>query len=258
MKLIPVLLLAVLAASRTSAAPTTFVLVHGAFQDQSAWSLVAPRLEAAGHKVIVLQRPGRSPDNRPAGVVTLKDNVDLVVRTLRAQSGPVVLVGHSFAGIIISQAAEEAPEKIAALVYVAAYLPRDGESLGSLSATDTGSELPPFLRLNAEKTAASVSPEGIVPVFCADAPADLQAAARAHPVAEPLLPTATPVHVTEEKFGRVRKIYLHTLADRCVSPAAQQAMLAATPVEKVVSLRSSHSPFWSVPAEVTAALLAVP
>ncbi len=244
-------------ASLARSTPTTYVLVHGAFQDESAWSLVAPLLKAAGANVVILQRPGRPPDPRPAGEITFAQNVDLVVHALRAAPNPVVLVGHSFAGLIISQAAEAVPEKVAALVFVAAYLPRNGESLQSLSSTDAGSGLPRFLRLNAETTAASVAPEGVIPVFCADAPESLQRAARARPIAEPLAPLGTPVQLTAENFGRVRKIYLHTLDDRCVSPGAQQAMLAATPVEKIITLQSSHSPFWSMPEEIATALLEV-
>jgi pimeloyl-ACP methyl ester carboxylesterase len=236
----------------------TFVLVHGAFQDASAWDLVTPRLQAAGHKVVVLQRPGRPPDTRDPTEITLAENVDLVVQILRAQPDPVILVGHSFAGLIISQAAEQLPARVAALVYVAAYLPRDGDSLRSLSATDSASALPPHLRLNPAHTAASVDPAGLVEVFCADAPAAWQAHALAHPVAEPLAPLGTAVSLTTENFGRVRKLYVTTTADRCVSPAAQAAMLAATPVDRILPLDSSHGPFWSQPEALAEALLSAP
>jgi len=110
------------AATPASPAIKNVVLVHGAFADGSGWSAVAKILERDGFKVGVAQPPETS----------LEDDVASTNRTIDAMGGPVVLVGHSYGGIIITAAGNNAHVK--SLVYVAAFQPDTGESLGSLSA----------------------------------------------------------------------------------------------------------------------------
>ena len=94
----------------------TVVLVHGAFADGSSWSKVIPMLQAKGLKVFAVQNP----------LTSLAEDVAFTNRIINAQSGPVVLVGHSWGGSVISQAGVN--EKVKALVYVAAFAPSVGES----------------------------------------------------------------------------------------------------------------------------------
>ena len=134
-------LLAAPALPRAQAA-RRIVLVHGAFEDAGCWAAVAPRLEAAGWSVTAVNLPGRAPDRTPPGQVTLDTMSTAVVEALGA--GPsAVLLGHSFGGIVVSAAAEAAPERVRRLVYLAAYLPRDGESLLTLAGRDPASDLGP-------------------------------------------------------------------------------------------------------------------
>jgi pimeloyl-ACP methyl ester carboxylesterase len=117
---------ALLAAAPASAAPAgkikNIVLVHGAFADGSGWKAVSDILLKDGYRVFIVQPPETS----------LEDDVAATNRTLNALDGPAVLVGHSYGGAIITEAGNNA--HVASLVYVAAFQPDAGESLGSLAA----------------------------------------------------------------------------------------------------------------------------
>lgn len=132
-----VILLFLSTSTVTAQAPgQVFVLVHGAFQDSSSWANVAPLLEAAGHTVISVDLPGHGADETPLNEITLASYRDAIIAAIETQDQPVVLVGHSFGGFTISNVAEAIPERVAKLVYVAAYLPRSGDSLVTLSGLD--------------------------------------------------------------------------------------------------------------------------
>jgi pimeloyl-ACP methyl ester carboxylesterase len=109
---------------------STFVLVHGAWQTASTWDLITPRLRAAGHAVIVPLLSGLENDSNPLTPnVTLQTHIEDVVGILtRENLSDVTLVGHSYAGMIISGVAEQAAERLSRLVYVDAFVPSDGQS----------------------------------------------------------------------------------------------------------------------------------
>lgn len=100
------------------------VLVHGAWADGSSWSKVIPILEDAGHKVVATQLPLRS----------LSDDAETVRRDVEAEQGPVLLVGHSYGGAVVTEAAPQCAN-VKGLVYIAAFAPDKGESLGMLNAS---------------------------------------------------------------------------------------------------------------------------
>lgn len=236
----------------------TYVLVHGAFQDSSAWSEITPPLEAAGHKVVTVDLPGRRGDPTPLNEITLDSYRDKVIDAIEQQAGKVVLVGHSFGGITIAAVAEAIPDKIEALVFVAAYLPVTGDSLASLAAQDKGNKFNDknFL-LAADYSTASVLQDDVVLIFCADCSAEFQARTLEKIQPEPLAPMNTPVTVSAQKFGKVHKVYIETTQDNAVSNLLQKLMLEKTPVDKVITLATGHSPFFVDPEGLAAALLAV-
>jgi pimeloyl-ACP methyl ester carboxylesterase len=102
-------------------APATVVLVHGAFADGSSWAKVIPLLQAEGLNVIAVQNP----------LTSLGDDVAATKRAIATQKGPVVLVGHSWAGTVITEAGND--DRVKALVYVAAFSPGDGQSTSDLT-----------------------------------------------------------------------------------------------------------------------------
>jgi pimeloyl-ACP methyl ester carboxylesterase len=106
--------------------PITFLLVHGSWHDGDCWSQVRRHLIAAGHRSLAPTLPGHAPGEDRAGV-THDDYATAVAAALDAVQGPVVLVGHSFGGSVISRVAELRPQRCAALVYYSAFVPRDGE-----------------------------------------------------------------------------------------------------------------------------------
>ena len=114
---------------------TNFLLIHGACHGGGCWERVTPLLEAAGHSVVAPDLPGHGANTTRVSELSLKRYGEFVSE-LAASNGPVVLVGHSMAGAVISRAAEAVPDQIERLVYLTAYLPQSGESLASLARRD--------------------------------------------------------------------------------------------------------------------------
>src|SRR5215471_17226659 len=110
-----------------------YILVHGAWHGRWCWEKVVPLLRQAGHRVETLDLPGHGQDRTPIREITLAAYTKRVCETLDDQAEPVILVGHSMGGIVITQVAEERPEKIQTLVYLTAFLPQNGESLLQLA-----------------------------------------------------------------------------------------------------------------------------
>ena len=107
---------------------STYLLIHGAWHGGWCWRSVAPLLEARGHRVLAPDLPGHGDDRTPAAAVTLRSYTDRICEIAGAQTEPVILAGHSMGGVAITQAAENCPQYIGALVYVCAFLPRNGDS----------------------------------------------------------------------------------------------------------------------------------
>ncbi|MDP2081602.1 MAG: alpha/beta hydrolase family protein [Pseudotabrizicola sp.] len=253
-------LIAALAVPATAMADT-FVLVHGAFQTGAVWDGTVAALEAAGHSAIAVDLPGRPGDGRIPGEVTMSDHVANVISVIEAAGpDPVVLVGHSFGGMTISAVAEAAPDRIATLVYVAAYLPavdqNPGESMQDLALSDRhgGWQADSFV-VAPDYATASVNPRDRAALFANDADTDLAAAIAAAMVDEPLAPIATPVALTLARFGQVRAAYVVTLRDRAVSTDLQLTMLGRGSVAEAVPMDTGHAPHQVDPQAMAAALI---
>jgi pimeloyl-ACP methyl ester carboxylesterase len=247
----------VMAAGAAQAAPKAHVvLVHGAWMGAAAWDKVAADLRGRGFVVTAVELPGHGKDSTPAEKLSLAGYVDAVVAALPAQ-GRTVLVGHSMAGMVISGVAEKVPARLSRLVYVAAYLPANGQSLYQLSSTDADSRVGKYWSQDnpQQYTPASIRKEGIVEVFGADtSPAD-QAFLLATHKPEAIAPLGTPVQLTAANFGSVPRVYVHTTQDRAVSYTLQKTMLAkAGGAAKVVELESSHVPMLSQPKALADAI----
>jgi pimeloyl-ACP methyl ester carboxylesterase len=233
----------------------TYVLVHGAFQTASVWDRVVPLLEEGGNTVVAVNLPGRADDATPLAEITLQDYVDTVTKVIEQQSESVILVGHSFGGIVISQVAETIPEKIKTLVYVAAYLPQTGESLVSLSGVDhwNGFTQENFV-VAPDYGYADVLGRDRVNIFCGDCSEADAELVRDSLVKEPLAPLGTPVTLTAEKFGKVPKVYIETTDDNAVSYLLQMIMQRNVSVDQHIWLHTSHLPFITMPNELAAIL----
>ncbi|MBD5604376.1 MAG: alpha/beta fold hydrolase [Candidatus Eremiobacteraeota bacterium] len=235
-----------------------FVLVHGAFSDSSVWANITAPLIAAGAQVTAIDLPSHTAaDNSDAGKTTLADYVASVKAAVAAASGPVILAGHSLGGMTITQVAEALPEKVAALVYVCAFLPENGRSAISYAQTDTESKFGANFQADAERGVGTLSREALIETVFNQTAESERRAATATILDEALQPFATPAETTLERFGSVARYYIATTNDRALTPALQQAMLAALPCAKVYSVDADHMPMMSASRGVVDALLDV-
>lgn len=232
----------------------TIILVHGAWADASSWDAVVPLLKAQGHEVIAVNLAGHGKDTTSFATISFQTYVDQVKAAIGTRTN-VILVGHSFAGMVISQVAEEIPGQIKELIYLAAGLPHDGDSLLGLAKGDPASHIGKYLTVDQAHGQAIIAREGAADVFAADAPQQVQEYLAAHIQPEPLAPLATPVHLTEKNFGSIKKVYIHTLNDHAISYPAQQYMVKNSKVDQVYTLPSSHTPFISMPDKLAAIII---
>jgi pimeloyl-ACP methyl ester carboxylesterase len=137
---------------------------------------------------------------------------------LDAQTEPAILVGHSLGGITISQAAEQRPDKVKTLVYLAALLQRNGESSSDVMSTDETSQAPQYIITSEDKTTVRFELEDYQLVSYNDCSDEDIAWAAPLLVPEPTAPMQTPVRISSENFGRVPRIYIETLRDNGVTP----------------------------------------
>jgi putative intracellular protease/amidase len=227
----------------------TYVLVHGAWADESAWGFVRNAL-AQNANVVVVNLPAHGIDLTPATSVTLSSYVKTVTDAIQAQPGKVTLVGHSMAGMVISQVAENIPAKINKLIYVSAYLPRHGEDLLTLANQDKESQAGKALEFTTDYSAASIKKDIIVPAICADCPDFMKEVLVKYHQAEPAKPLGEKVVLTAAKFGSIPKYYIHTTNDAAVGYELQKMMVKNNgSIQKTFTMNTSHLPFVVQPEE---------
>ena len=233
----------------------TYLLVHGAWMGAAGWQPVADRLRAEGAEVLTPELPAHGDDPGAAADASLAGYAERVTAAIDAADRPVILVGHSMGGMVISAAAEARPDGVARLVYLAAYLPASGQSLFDLAMTDGDSQVGEGLVDHGDGT-LGIRPEAFPDLFCADCDDEGRAILMAGYRPEPAAPLATPVELTADRFGSVPRSYLGTSRDLVVSPDLQARMTAATPVDRQLTLATSHAPMLADPAALADALVA--
>jgi pimeloyl-ACP methyl ester carboxylesterase len=213
------------------------VLVHGNFVDGSGWKGVYKILTRDGYPVSIVQNP----------TVSLADDVAVTRRVIAAQSGPVILVGHSYGGAVISEAGND--PKVAALVFITAFAPDKGESVQTLIGNPPPGAGPPivplpdgFLVLDRSKFAAA---------FAADVNADEAAFMAASQV--PAGVGSLSGVVTTPAWRSKPSFYLVATADKMIPPSAQQSM-AKRAGATVTEAEGSHSIFVSKPDVVASVI----
>lgn len=233
----------------------TFILIHGSWHSAWNWHKVVPLLEGAGHKAIAVDLPGMGRDKTPINEVRFATTVEKLCDLIDSIPGKIILVGHSKNGIMISQVAEYRPEKIEKLVYLAAYLIPNGKTQREYSVQDTEGVLKPYVQMDERLGAHTLRPEIYKEGLYADCEDDITELAKVLLSHEPVESGVTPLHLTEENYGRVPRIYIECTEDRAVTPFIQRKMYTETPCEKVYSLPSSHSPFFSMPDRLAEILI---
>lgn len=232
----------------------TYLLVHGAWHGSWCWHKVIPMLQANGHNAKAIDLPGHSIGN--SSDITLDDYVSEVVKNANDQSGQVILVGHSMSGIVISQAAEKlGRKKVSALIYLDAFLPRDGESLFGL-VDITLKHLTPDSRkpglveniiVSEDHKTNFVNPEMAAEIFYHDCSEEDKKFALARMSTEPIAPLATPLRLTDDVYGIIPKYYILCTESRDMDKTFLSTRVTC---KKVYKLASSHSPFFSMPEKL--------
>lgn len=231
-----------------------FLLVHGACHGAWCWGRVAPLLERKGHRVLAIDLPGRGPGDRAGWRHSLSSYADAVMAGARRMDGPVVAVGHSMGGQIISAAAEAAPDLFQRLVYLSAFLPVTGDSIASLSPHNTGSALATATHLSLWRGQLTILPATAAPVFYGDCEQADVAHAVSRLTVESLRPSLARIQLTMHRFGQVPRAYIRLTDDQAIMPAFQDFMLNRQPCERVLTLPTSHSPFLSKPLDLADAI----
>ena len=207
------------------------VLVHGAFADGSGWEAVANILMQDGYKVSVVQHPETS----------YADDQKYTKAAIDAMDGPVVLVGHSYGGSVITEAGNH--PKVGALVYIAAFALDEGESCASIEQA-----LPPASSVFISDSNGNwwVDPEHFVEAFAADLPKE-----KAEFMAVSQVPISTDAFthkVTSPAWRTKPTWYMVSTADRSINPE-QERMMAKRADAKTVEVNSSHVAYMSHPKE---------
>lgn len=232
-----------------------FMLVHGAWEGSWSWEDTAPVLEHNGHTVTAVDLAGSYSNQQPISQVTMASYVKTVADLVRSLDHPVVLVGHSMAGAVISQVAELLPEKIERLVYVAAFLLSNGDSVLEAMKRDPAGEFLPKLVFSDDETAVSASEATLRNVAFHDvAGKTIRSALKRMAEQQATEPFVAKVAVSEENFGTVPKTFIRTDLDKMVTPALQEEMLRNWKVEQVHRLPSGHFPTLSMPEELATLL----
>jgi pimeloyl-ACP methyl ester carboxylesterase len=214
----------------------TIVLVHGGFVDGSGWEEVYQILKKDGYTVSIVQNP----------TISLAGDVAATKRVVAAQNGPVILVGHSYGGVVITEAGND--PKVAGLVYIAAFAPDKGESVSTLiKDPPPGAPVPPILPpqdgyLSLDKTKFPAA-------FAADVDAE-----RAAFMADSQVPWGVEAlggTISEPAWRTKPSWYLVATDDKMIPPPAQRAM-SRRAGSTVVEVAGSHAIYVSQPKAVAA------
>lgn len=261
----------------------TFILIHGSYHGAWNWHKVIPILIKNGHKAISLDMPGHGIDKQKLHTVTFDDCVNKIISFIHKTEGKVILLAHSRNGIVISQVAERYPEKIEKLIYLASYLVPNGKSMMDYAILDTNSlvlqNVVPKIDLNRVKKlnksyvgfkkqlinfmlpsklkTHKLHPHIFKEALYHDCPDEITELANELLTAEPNLGGFEKLQLSENRYGKIPRIYIECLQDRAVTLPIQRKMQEDSPCDKIYQLNTSHSPFFSKPRELCNILLEI-
>lgn len=226
-------------AAEGSPASQSIVLVHGAFADPSAWDKVIPILQGKGYNVVVVRHP----------LSSLKEDVAATTRAINAQPGDVTLVGHSYGGVVITEAGNN--PKVKGLVYIAAFAPDANESANDQF---KGLGPPPWLETLEmyEGGYALLPAESVKTYFAQDMPAS--ALKLIHAKQGPTAARVFDEKVTKPAWKETSSWYVRAEQDKIIDPRVQ-AKTAKRIGAATVSIKASHVVMMSKPKQVAAVIL---
>lgn len=226
-----------------------FILIHGAYHGGWCWDAVADLLSRDGHEVQAPDLPGHGRDPGWLTDQTMPDYVDRIVEQLDATPSKVTLVGHSMGGAIATAAASTCPDKVARIIYLTAYIPIDGESVGDVVKIDPASHVQ-IDRVDVEGLGAvSLKTGTLADAFYNDA------TTRMLNFAEDRVQLQSPVPF-RHKFdlkgsASLPKAAIICTRDRAISPDHQRMMATRVGCDPIINIDAGHSPFVTQPDTLT-------
>ena len=215
------------------------VLVHGAFADGSSWSKVVAQLQAKNYNVIAVQNP----------LTSLNDDVAAARRIIAQMDGPVLLVAHSYGGMVITEAGKD--PKVAGLLYIAALVPEEGQNANDVNASMPTTGVEKEFRVTPDGF-VSLSPKAINDNFVPDATAEERKIIYATQV--PLHASAGEEKVHSPAWMTKPTWYMVATQDRVISPDLERYK-ARLIKAKTIEVKSGHVPMISQPNKVTAFII---
>ncbi|MGE4348263.1 MAG: alpha/beta fold hydrolase [Candidatus Berkiella sp.] len=225
------------------------VLVHGAWHTASCWKQILKGLQTLG-TVHAINMPGRIFENSSTYKrLTLNDYVTTLENYLKSIGEPCIVIGHSLAGLTISQVAENQPHLIKQLIYIAAFIPQSDECLFDMAATignpGISTEAISYPALNKIEIKRSDRAKSLIYNSCPPILAEKELQSM---VPEPLKAFSTKVRsLSPQRFGSVSKTYIKCLEDRIILPYDQERMIQRANISHVYELKTDHCPFFGQP-----------
>ena len=234
-----------------------FVLVHGAFAGGWIWEPLAKQLVSAGHTVDAPDLPGSGEDYTSPTGVTLDSCAARVCQSLQKNSEPSLLVGNSMGGLIATQAAARCPDRAAALVYVAAFAPQDGQSLLDLTRLPEGAgdQVQANITIEGDPPVATMPASASREALYGSCPGEVAAWAIARQRPQAVAPFATPVSIPTGALTGTPRYYVLSLRDRAIPPALQRRMSKEVACAEVKELDTDHTPQLSMPEQLAQILI---
>lgn len=235
----------------------TILLIHGAWEGAWSWEQTIEYIEQKGHTVKAIDLPGHGDDKTPTSEITMALYANRVKKELEGIDGQVILVGHSFAGFVVTKVAEEIPEKIEKLVFVASAVPYEGKTAFEIFEEDEESEFLENLIFSKDKSTATISRETIKNIVFTGATDAQIDAVLPKLVAQATKPFFEQVITTPENFGSVPQAYVETTLDRVISINGQRHGQKMLGIDEVITLERGHVPLETAPRELAEALVKI-
>ncbi len=220
-----------------------FILVHGAYHGGWCWQPLVEQLQALGHQAIAPDLPGHAFTDGWIGQQDLPAYIEAITGALDEAETPPVLVGHSMSGAVVAGAAELRPDKIRKLVFLAAYIPADGENLGELVQSDPDSHAQAVRFDVGGVSAITPKTSAIREAFYNDATERQQAWVEDRIQLQAARVFRAPLSLSAENFGRVAKAAIVCRKDRAISFGHQRRMAERAGCAQIIEMDTGHSPF---------------
>lgn len=225
----------------------SIILIHGAWQGSWVWKDVKNELQALGH---VIQTPDLAvppkTESEPQSPATLEAYINRITDAIARAPEPVILVAHSMGGIPATVAATRTGKRVSKLIYLAAFVPCDGDSLLTLTNLQHSEHQLPLI-FDDDAKATTVAEDGIIPFFLADASVGCAAYAKSKFTPQPLAPITTPAALDHLVLESISRCYILCSQDRAIEPSLQRLMAIRANCPIVQELASGHCPFISRP-----------